>query len=69
MCIRDSSYQSALDALGYRAIVGSGGVIYINDVEPVNRGKLQFDQQEESDLVADVYKRQVLRAWCVLCWE
>ncbi len=48
------SYQSALDALGYRAIVGSGGVIYINDVEPVNRGKLQFDQQEESDLVAAI---------------
>ena len=29
-------------------------MIYINDVEPVNRGKLQFDQQEESDLVAAI---------------
>ena len=48
------SYQSAVDALGYKAIVGDGGVIYINDVEPVNRGKLQFDQQEESDLVAAI---------------
>ena len=48
------SYQTAVDALGYRAIVGEGGVIYINDVEPVNRGKLQLDQKEESDLVAAI---------------
>lgn len=35
------SFRSALDALGYCAIVGSGSTIYINDVEPVNTGKLQ----------------------------
>lgn len=48
------SFQSAVNALGYRAIVGRGGVIYINDVEPVSRGKLQLDQREESDLVAAI---------------
>lgn len=50
----DRSFRSAMDALGYRAIVGSGSVIYINDVEPVNRGKLQLDQREESELVAAI---------------
>lgn len=44
------SYQTAVDALGYRAIVGTGKVIYINDVEPVNRGKLQLDAKGEAKL-------------------
>lgn len=44
------SYQTAVDALGYRAIVGKGQVIYINDVEPVSRGKLQFDIKDEEDM-------------------
>lgn len=48
------SYQSAMDALGYRAIVGMGGPIYINDVEPVGRGKLQFGDRDEEELVAAV---------------
>lgn len=48
------SYQTAVDALGYRAIVGSGRTIYINDVEPVNRGKLQFDAKEEGELTAAI---------------
>lgn len=46
------SYQSAIDALGYKAIVGEGKTIYINDVEPVSRGRLQMDTHEESDLNA-----------------
>lgn len=46
------SYQTAVDALGYRAIVGCGRTIYINDVEPVNRGKLQFGAGEEAELTA-----------------
>lgn len=46
------SYQTAVDALGYRAIVGSGRTIYINDMEPVNRGKLQFGAGEEAELTA-----------------
>lgn len=48
------SYQTALDALGYKAIVGTGGTIYINDVEPVSRGRLQLEAKEEADLVAAV---------------
>lgn len=46
------SYQTAVDALGYRAIVGCGRTIYINDMEPVNRGKLQFGAGEEAELTA-----------------
>lgn len=49
-----SSYQAAVDALGYRAIVGGGKAIYINDVEPVNRGKLQMDAKDEAELIAAV---------------
>lgn len=48
------SYQSAVDALGYRAIVGGGRTIYINDVEPVSRGKLQFDAKGEAELTAAI---------------
>lgn len=48
------SYQTAVDALGYRAIVGRGRTIYINDVEPINRGKLQFETKEESELTTAV---------------
>ena len=29
-------YKAAVDALGYKAIVGAGSTIYINDVEPVS---------------------------------
>lgn len=49
-----SSVHSALNALGYRAVTGSGGLIYIHDVEPVNHGKLQFDGRTESELIAAV---------------
>lgn len=48
------SYQAAVDALGYRAIVGEGKTIYIHDVEPVNRGKLQFQVKDEEELTAAV---------------
>ena len=47
----EDSYQSAADALGYKAIVGSGKTIYINDVEPVSRGKLEFDSRDEANQV------------------
>lgn len=49
-----ASFKSALNALGYRAVTGSGGLIYIRDMEPVNHGKLQFDGRMESELVAAV---------------
>ena len=48
------SYQTAADALGYKAIVGAGHTIYINDVEPVSRGKLQFESRDEAGLVAAI---------------
>lgn len=48
------SYQTAVDALGYRAIVGRGKTIYINDVEPVSRGKLQFSAKDEEELAAAI---------------
>ena len=48
------SYQTAVDALGYRAIVGSGRTICINDVEPVSRGKLQLDAKGEAELTAAI---------------
>lgn len=49
-----NAYSSAVDALGYKAIVGTGNVIYINDVEPVSRGKLLLDSREEAALVTAV---------------
>ncbi len=48
------SYQSAMDALGYKAIVGTGGTIYINDMEPVSRGKLQLEEKDELELTAAI---------------
>lgn len=48
------SYQTAVDALGYREIVGKGKAIYINDVEPVSRGKLLLDAKAEEELVSAV---------------
>lgn len=48
------SYQSAVDALGYQAIVGTGKPIYINDVEPVGSGKLQLEAKDEAELIAAI---------------
>lgn len=48
------SYQSAVDALGYKAVVGSGSTIYISDMEPVGSGKLEFDNSDESDFISAV---------------
>lgn len=49
-----NSYKDAIDALGYKAIVGSGSTIYINDVEPVSRGKLQFGGKDEAELTTAI---------------
>lgn len=49
-----AAYQSAVDALGYLEIVGTGNIIYINDMEPVSRGKLQLETRDEADLIAAV---------------
>ena len=48
------SYQTAVDALGYRAIVGGGRTLCIHDVEPISRGKLQLDAKGEAELTAAV---------------
>lgn len=48
------SYQSAVEALGCKAVVGSGITIYINDMEPVGSGKLEFDNSDESDFISAV---------------
>ena len=45
------SFQSALDAPGYRSAVGTGSTLYITDVEPGIGGKLQFGSEEESALI------------------
>lgn len=49
-----TSYRQAMDALGYKAMIGTGGTIYINDVEPMNPGKLVWDGRDESELFAAV---------------
>lgn len=49
-----SSFRSAQNALGYKAIIGAGSTIYINDVEPLYYGKLLFDSKDESELIAAI---------------
>ena len=48
------SYQTAVEGLGYKAVVGSGITIYINDMEPVGSCKLEFDNSDESDFISAV---------------
>lgn len=48
------AYQSAVDALGYKAIAGNGSTIYINDMEPVSSGKLEFDSLTEGELISAI---------------
>ncbi len=47
-------FRTALNALGYRAIAGAGGVICIGDMEPSVHEKLQFDTRMESELIAAI---------------
>ena len=49
-----SSYKDAVNALGYKRIVGAGGTIYINDVEPVHEGRLLFEGRDEAELIGAV---------------
>ena len=48
------AYKSSVDALGYKAIAGRGTTIYINDMEPVGVGKLEFDSLAEADLISAI---------------
>ncbi len=43
-------YQSGLEALGYKQIVGIGNPIFIKDVEPKSAGILCFEEKEDEEL-------------------
>lgn len=45
------SYDTAQNALDYRIVLGTGKGIYIEDVEPDNSIKLQFDEIEERKML------------------
>lgn len=49
-----NSYEESKDALGYRLIMGTGKVIYINDVEPVQKIGPDFDSKLETALLTSV---------------
>lgn len=44
------SYNLSLEALGYKQIIGSGDLIYIEDVEPIDFDSLYFEDKDEEDL-------------------
>lgn len=48
------SYADALNALGYKNVVGGGDILYFRDVEPVNLGILKFTDRDESDLTYSI---------------
>lgn len=50
----DASYQEAIDAIGYKRVIGIGGLIYIQDVEPVNTGVLKLEEKEINDIISVV---------------
>lgn len=45
------SYKMARNALHYRMVLGTGKAIYIEDVEPDNSVQLQFDENDERELL------------------
>ena len=49
-----ASYKTAIDAVGYKKIVGTENVVYIHDVEPVSTGVLRFEEKEEEELVSAI---------------
>ncbi|MEG0852571.1 MAG: response regulator [Angelakisella sp.] len=46
----ERSYHESRDALGYRAMMGEGRVIYIKDVEPGQKSVVQIDSKLASEL-------------------
>lgn len=48
------SYRQAREAVGYKNIMGNGRVIYIKDVEPMQRVVLHFDSKSEQELMAAI---------------
>ena len=49
-----ASYKAAVDAVGYKKIVGAEDVVYIHDVEPVSTGVLRFEEKEEEELISAI---------------
>lgn len=47
----ETSYNEALNAIGYKHIVGTGDTVYINDVEPVISATLKLGEKEEKDFI------------------
>ena len=45
------SYKMARNAMHYRMVLGTGKAIYINDVEPDTSVQLQFDENDERELL------------------
>lgn len=45
------SYKMARNAMHYRMVLGTGRAIYIKDVEPDNSVQLQFDENDERELL------------------
>lgn len=48
------SFAGARTALDYRILIGSGKAIYIDDVEPDPSARLEFDEQDERNLIASI---------------
>lgn len=48
------SAAGARSALDYRVLLGTGRAIYIDDVEPDPSAQLQFDEQDERDLLSAI---------------
>lgn len=48
------SYKTAQSALEYRPILGNGKTIYIDDLEPDNNVQLQFEEQDEIELLNSI---------------
>lgn len=49
-----SSYRTAQSALEYRPILGNGKTIYIDDLEQDNNTQLQFEEQDEVQLLNSI---------------
>lgn len=49
-----NSYKNALISLNYRFIIGSNKLIYIDDIEPQNQIKIEFDQKKEDMLLTSI---------------
>ncbi|MGP1434266.1 MAG: response regulator [Catonella sp.] len=49
-----ASYKTAVDAVGYKKIVGTEDVVYIHDMEPVSTGVLRFEEKDEEELISAI---------------